>query len=150
MKDLFDKSEMDEMIARINQLTPTTERKWGTMTPAQMFAHCSVAYEMVYEDKHPRPNAFVRFMLKMFVKSQVVGTKPYPQNGRTGPQFIIKDDKDFEAEKSRLVAFMEKTQSLGTSHFDGKESHSMGKLTATEWNNSFSKHLDHHLSQFGV
>ena len=33
---------------------------------------------------------------------------------------------------------------------DGRESLSFGPLTAVEWNGLFSKHLDHHLQQFGV
>ena len=41
-----------------------------------------------------------------------------------------------------------KTQQLGENYFEGKESNSFGKLTASEWNNMFYKHLDHHLSQF--
>jgi hypothetical protein len=45
---------------------------------------------------------------------------------------------------------MNKTQNLGENHFDGKESHSFGKLLKGEWNNLFYKHLDHHLRQFGV
>ena len=43
-----------------------------------------------------------------------------------------------------------KTQELGEQYFDGKESHSFGNLTSNEWNNLFYKHLEHHLTQFGV
>ena len=43
-----------------------------------------------------------------------------------------------------------KTQQLGETSIDGKESHSFGVLTAQEWSTMFIKHLDHHLSQFGV
>jgi len=150
MKNLFDSKDVTETIDRINQLTPTTKGEWGKMTVDQMLAHCNVSYEMAYEDKHPRPNAFVRFMLKMFVKNAVVGPKPYPKNGKTAPQFIMKGDKDFEAEKQRLIDYLHKTQALGAAHFEGRESHSFGALTAKEWNVSFSKHLDHHLMQFGV
>jgi hypothetical protein len=45
---------------------------------------------------------------------------------------------------------LEKTKSLGEVHFEQKESHSFGKLTAEEWSNSFYYHLDHHLTQFGA
>ncbi|MFM7017104.1 MAG: hypothetical protein ACKOX3_12335, partial [Bacteroidota bacterium] len=71
-------------------------------------------------------------------------------NSRTGPQFIIADERVFENEKSRLINHLQKTQQLGEKHFDGMESISFGKLNKTEWNNMFYKHLDHHLSQFGV
>ncbi|WP_306354160.1 hypothetical protein [Flavobacterium sp. '19STA2R22 D10 B1'] len=59
-------------------------------------------------------------------------------------------DKDFELEKNRLINYIQKSQQLGENYFDGKDSHSFGKLTKTEWNNMFYKHLNHHLSQFGV
>lgn len=150
MKNLFNKQDVDEMIDRINQLTPETQPQWGKMNVAQMLAHCNVAYEMVYTDKHPRPNAFTRFMLKLFVKNAVVGPKPYPKNGRTAPQFVIADERDFETEKNRLIDHLNKTNDLGEAHFDGKVSHSFGKMNKDEWNVSFSKHLDHHLTQFGV
>lgn len=120
------------------------------MTVAQMLAHCNVSYEMVYENKHPRPNALFRFILKKLVKPRVVGETPYPRNSRTAPQFIMKEDKDFNQEKKRLVDYIIKTQQLGETHFDGKESLSLGPLSKTEWNNMFYKHLDHHLTQFGV
>ena len=120
------------------------------MTVAQMLAHCNITYEMVYEDKHHRPNAIVKFILKKLVKNKVVNDVPYQQNSRTAPQFIMKEEKDFAVEKKRLVEHINKTQSLGAAHFDGKESLSFGALSTAEWNNMFYKHLDHHLKQFGV
>lgn len=150
MKNIFTKEITLEVIDRINKLTPETQANWGKMSVSQMLAHCCVIYEMSYTDKHPKPNAFVKMLLKLFVKKGVVSEKPYPKNGKTAPQFIISDAREFEVEKKRLVDFINKTQELGEQHFDGKESHSFGKLTATEWNNSFYKHLEHHLTQFGV
>jgi hypothetical protein len=150
LPNIFTKPVSDAIIQRINKLTAQTPQQWGKMSVSQMLAHCAVTYEMVYEDKHPKPNAFVKFILKMMVKGKVVSETPYEQNGRTAPQFIVTEDKNFDAEKSRLIQFIQKTQQLGENAFDNKESHSFGVLTKTEWNNMFYKHLDHHLSQFGV
>ena len=86
----------------------------------------------------------------MFVKNAVVTEKPYKKSSQTAPAFLIKDDKNFEAEKKRLIDYITRTQQLGESHFDNKESHSFGRLTKNEWNNMLYKHLDHHLHQFGV
>lgn len=69
---------------------------------------------------------------------------------RTAPAFLIKGNKNFDAEKARLIDYLVKTEKLGSIYFDGKESHSFGPLNKTEWNNLFSKHLQHHLTQFGV
>jgi len=151
LPNIFTKQITDEMIARINTLTPESERQWGKMDVAKMLAHCNVAYETIYEpDKHPKPNFLIGMVLKTIVKSKVTSDKPQKKNGPTGPQFIIKSDRDFDTEKARLITFLEKTQQLGEAEFDGKISHSFGKLTKTEWSNMLYKHLDHHLSQFGV
>ena len=150
MKNVFTQQDSSELIHRIENLRPDSKQVWGKMNVAQMLAHCNVTYEMVYEDKHPRPNAFMKFTLRLLVKNYVVNEKPYKQNAHTAKQFMVADAKDFEAEKSRLINFIQKTQLLGQAHFEGKESHSFGPLTGREWNNMFYKHLNHHLNQFGV
>lgn len=150
MKDMFDAAVTEEQIRRIEALTPGTRPLWGKMNAAQMLAHVNVSYEMVYEDKHKRPGPLLRMLLRAFVKHGVVSEKPYPKGAMTAPAFKIADERDFDAERRRLVAYLRRTQELGGGHFDGKESHSFGPLTRTEWNNLFYKHLDHHLTQFGV
>ena len=92
----------------------------------------------------------MKFILKLLVKNTVVSEKPYKKNTKTAPAFLIKYERNFDTEKLRLINYILKTQQLGENHFEGKESHSFGVLTKTEWNNMFYKHLDHHLSQFGV
>jgi hypothetical protein len=150
MKNAFNQDDVTEFIVRINRLTVDTNPKWGKMNVEQMLAHCNVTYEMVYDNIHPKPNAFKRFMLKLIVKNIVVNDKPYKSNSQTAPEFIIKDTRKFELEKQRLIDYLLKTQQLGAKYFDGKESLSFGVLNQQEWNNMFVKHLDHHLSQFGV
>lgn len=148
--DIFNKEVSEQVIARLSSLSAQSQPKWGKMNVAQMLAHCSVTYEMVYTDKHAKPNGFMRWMLKTFVKKVVVGDKPYKHNSRTAPQFLITDEREFEAERSRLIDFIRKTQALGRKEFEGKESNSFGNCTANEWNSMFYKHLDHHLQQFGA
>lgn len=150
LPNIFSKEISEQVIDRINCLNVTSQGNWGRMNVAQMLAHCNVTYEMMYENNHPKPNAFLKFILKMLVKNKVVTETPYPKNGKTAPAFIITDSKDFEKEKIRLINYITKTQELGESHFDNKESHSFGTLSKSEWNNMFYKHLNHHLNQFGV
>ena len=150
MKNVFDKTVTDELIGRINKLTTDSKPLWGKMSVDQMLAHCNVTYEFEYEDKHPKPKGFKKWIIKLLAKNLVVGEKPYKKNSRTAPEFIMVDKKNFETERDRLISYLKKTQELGEDHFDGKDSHSFGPLTKTEWSNMFYKHLDHHLNQFGV
>lgn len=150
MKNIFDKHTTEEVVNRINKLTPETKANWGVMRVDQMLAHCNITYELVYDTKHAKPKGFKKFLLTSFVKGLVVNDKPYKKSSRTAPEFLITDNRNFEAEKKRLIDHLHKTQQLGEAHFDGKESHSFGNLNKGEWNNMFYKHLDHHLTQFGV
>ena len=150
LANMFTSQVSDQVIQRINKLTPETKGLWGKMSVAQTLAHNNVPYEMVYEDKHPVPNAFMKWMLRKLVKNGVVNEVPYPRNSRTAPAFIIKGERNFEEEKTRLIDYIRKTQQLGEDYFHNKVSHSFGALSKTEWNNMFYKHIDHHLTQFGV
>ena len=150
MNNLFDKSDTEKLIERINGLTPASQNLWGKMNVSQMLAHCNVAYEYLYDNKYKKPGFLKGLLLKWFIKPIVVGDKPYAKNSRTSPEFLITDQKEFENEKTRLIGFINKTRDHGASYFDGKDSISFGKLTSEEWNNMFYKHLNHHLSQFGL
>lgn len=150
LPNIFTQQVAGDVIGRINKLTVTSNPQWGKMNVAQMLAHCNVTYEMVYDTKHPAPGGFAKLMLKLFVKNLVVNEAPYKKNSRTAPAFLVASSKDFEIEKGRLINYIKKTQQLGEKEFDNKASLSFGPLSTTEWNNMFYKHLNHHLSQFGV
>lgn len=150
LPNIFTEAVSNNVIQRINQLTPQSTPNWGKMNVAQMLAHCNVTYELVYENKHPAPNFFAKLLMKAFVKKLVTNEVPYKHNGPTGKDFLITDSRNFEPEKQRLTDYIRKTQQLGEAHFDQLPSHSFGVLNKNEWNNMFYKHLDHHLTQFGV
>lgn len=150
MKNIFAEETSQDLVSRINNLTPETTPQWGIMTVDQMLAHVNVAYDMSFTDMYPKPNFLMKWVLKKWVKDGVVNETPYPKNSKTAPQFIIKDRRDFEGEKKKLVDYIWKVQKMGKNAFEGREAHSFGAMTAQEWNNMFYKHLDHHLTQFGV
>jgi hypothetical protein len=151
MKNIFEHGGSTHFIKRINALTEDSFPKWGLMSVDKMLAHCNVTYELIYEsEKHKKPNFLAKWIMKSFVKRIVVNETPYKHNTQTAAMFVISDDKIFEEERKRIIGFIQKTQQLGAGAFEGKESFNFGRLTAREWNNMMAKHLDHHLTQFGV
>ena len=151
--DLFAKKECEKALARIENLTRETQPEWGVMNAAQMLAHLNVAYEFVYDPgKHKRPTGLKKFFLKHLLKPFVVGPKAYKQNAKTAPEFKVASESnaEFDTEKTKLIDFIEQVQRDGVFKFLSVESHSFGLLTEQEWNTLFSKHLEHHLVQFGV
>ncbi len=154
MDSLFEPDGAETLVSRIESLTPTSQARWGSMDVAQMLAHCCVPFDQVYEpgyqQAHPRPPRVVRAILRLVAKPIVVGAKPYRRNMRTPPAFVVSDARDFEREQARLVAYVRRVSRDGAAAFQGRESHSFGALTAPEWSALFTKHTDHHLTQFGV
>ena len=150
LPNIFTASVSNEIISRINNLSNATPAQWGKMNVTQMLAHCNVTFEFAYEEKHKKPNFFMAFILKNLVKGGLVNEKPNKKNASTAPEFIIKDDRNFDEEKNRLIQYINRTVQLGQNHFEGRTSMIFGEMTSTEWNNLFYKHLDHHLTQFGV
>lgn len=151
MKDIFKSEVTNEVIDRINKLNPDQTPNWGKMSADQMLAHCNVTYGFVFEpEKFKKPGMIKKFILKTFVKKYVVNEKPYKTNSPTAPDFIIKNSRDFEKEKSLLIQNIQKVQKLDREYFEGKDNFSFGIMSADEWNVLFYKHVDHHLRQFGV
>ena len=150
LPNIFTTSVSNDVVSRINQLSNTTPAQWGKMNVTQMLAHNNVTFEFAYEEKHKKPNFFMAFILKNLVKKGLTNEVPYKKNSSTAPEFIIGDDRNFDVEKSRLIEYINKTVQLGENHFDGRVSMIFGPMTTTEWNNLFYKHIDHHLTQFGV
>jgi hypothetical protein len=148
--NIFKQETIDTLFSRIENLSPQTQPIWGSMDVAKMLAHVNITYDLNEGRVKSKTPFIMKLILKAFVKPTVVNEEPYKQNSRTAPVFLITSDKDFETEKTKLIANLKEVQAKGEAYFEGKESNSFGKLTTKEWNNLFYKHLDHHFNQFGV
>jgi uncharacterized protein DUF1569 len=149
MQNLYDASDREALMRRVSALQQTNARQWGKMNAAQMLAHCAAALEVACGDPI-RKQAFIGRVLAPFVKSTVLGEKPFSRNGPTDPAFKIVDDRDFSAERQRLTDLVERFASRGPSGADGLVHSFFGRLRADEWSRLMYKHLDHHLRQFGA
>jgi len=147
VKNLFDPSVKQEIIERINKLTPQTQRQWGKMNVSQMLAHVQMPIRIAFGTHQPKGSFLLRLIGPLF-KSKLWDENPYKRSLPTDPTFImINSEKEFESERSALLELIDKfsEESLVS------EKHPVfGKLTKDNWSKATWKHLDHHLKQFGV
>lgn len=149
MKNLFDQPAYDEILQRLQKLTPQSQRLWGKMTVAQMLAHCKVAFSVPLSEKK-MPRMFLGLLLGWTIKSKLYNESPWKKNLPTAPNFIIRDERDFEIEKAALIDLINQFHKGGPGNV-GKFPHPMfGRFNPEQWGKSMYKHLDHHLQQFGV
>lgn len=149
MHSLFDPDDRQSMLARLERFRPGGARQWGRMSDAQMLAHCSIALEVGTGDK-PRRQKLIGKLFGPFVKSSLLGEKPFSRNSPTDPSFIVTEEKAFEAEKQRLTGLVVRFCEFGPEKASAQVHSFLGRLRGEEWGVMMYKHLDHHLRQFGA
>ncbi|MGC1463096.1 MAG: DUF1569 domain-containing protein [Terracidiphilus sp.] len=151
MKNLYEVSTTDELKARLAQLQPESQRQWGTMTVAQAVAHCADAMAWAVGETIPAPASFVQRLAGRILKPLVLGgDTPFRRNSPTSPDLIIRNDRNLEAERSRLCQMIDRFAAAGPGGCTTHPHSFFGKMNPTEWATLMYKHLDHHLRQFGV
>jgi hypothetical protein len=150
LPNIYTQTVAETLIGRIQKLTAKTVPSWGKMDVAQMLAHCNIVYEMAFDGTHKKSNPILRFILKNLVKGGVVNETPFKKNSSTPPQLKITSEKEFTKEQSRMLAYVKKSVEKGADYFEGLDHPAFGEMNKEEWNNLIYKHLNHHLTQFGV
>ena len=149
MKNLFDKPTYNEIVERMNNLTPQTAGQWGKMNVSQMLAHCKEAFKVPLSEKK-MPRMLLGRLIGWMVKPKLYNEDPWKKNLPTAPNFIIKDQRDFTKEKEALMDLINKFYSGGPDKAGNFPHPMFGSFTKEQWGKSMYKHLDHHLQQFGV
>jgi hypothetical protein len=150
MKSLFEAESKDEILNRINKLNDTSSAQWGTMNVAQMLKHCQGPIEVAMGKKELDTNiGFMKKMVFKLFKSSLYNDKLWKPGIPTAPEYVVKNDHDFNTEKANLETTINEFSAL-ENKTDWTDHVFFGKLTAEQWGKSQYKHLDHHLRQFGV
>jgi hypothetical protein len=146
MPMLHDAVVRSALEARLNSLRPNADRKWGSMSIGQMLWHvnqflgASLGETSLPVQKAPIPAPILRFFLLYM---------PWPKSAPTNAGAVAKEQHDFEAERARCRALMER---FVTRPLDGDwpVDASFGRVTGKFASRLQAKHLDHHLRQFGA
>jgi hypothetical protein len=150
MKHLFEPSRVQEVKQRIARLTPESRREWGSMSVAQMMAHCSIAFETASGEARP-PRVLIGRILGAMIKPLALrNDDPMRRNSPTAPIFIMKDEPDFEAARMRLLERIDQFAADGAAGCTSHPHTFFGLLRPDEWAILMYKHVDHHLRQFGA
>lgn len=149
MKNLFEKETADEVISRIDQLRPASQRQWGKMNVAQMMAHCSAALDMAAGRLNP-PRMLIGRILGPLVRPIFTNEKPFSKNNPTEKRLIVVDQRDFAQEREQLKQKIQHFHEGGEAGCTRHPHAFFGPLSPQAWSRGMYKHMDHHLRQFGV
>ena len=76
MKSLFRREDIEELISRIDQLEPRSQRLWGKMDVTQVMAPCSGALDMASGRLNP-PRTLIGRLMGPFVRPIYTNEKPF-------------------------------------------------------------------------
>lgn len=147
MKSAHTIETKQEILDRIEKLSSETKGLWGKMSVDQMLGHIASQLQFALGGIKAKPIA-PRFILPIFKYVGGFWLK-WPKGSPTAPQMIIHNPKGFEVEKLNFLKTFEE--------FTTKDANSnwpihplFGRMTKEEWGMMAYKHIDHHLTQFGV
>lgn len=136
-----------EILRRLKTLRPDAERRWGKMSVTQMLWHVNEAMEgalgriQAEPMKLPLPRPLLKF---------VVLNAPWGKGAPTLKRWIPQAESyDFAFEHDRCCRLVEEITSkpIGDAWPD---SPTLGRMSGKDVSRLQAKHLNHHLTQFGV
>lgn len=147
----FIEPTLETILVHIENLTPETEARWGSMSAQRMVEHLSDSLKMavgqlvfpleVPEDRIPRMKEFL------------LSDKPMAKNSEV--PFAKKDQELRCADLELAIDELAESWVEFEEYFSEDEQRSTlhpyyGNLNFDEWNRLHAKHFTHHLQQFGL
>jgi hypothetical protein len=146
MPTLHDKDYRVEIQKRLGGLRPDSQGRWGKMSVGQMLWHVNEALEAALGkislpmEKSPLPRPIMKF---------IVIHLPWPKGAPTLPSWVATGHHDFEAERERCLRLIDE---LAARRLESNwpPSPVLGAMSGRDVTRLHAKHLNHHLTQFGV
>jgi hypothetical protein len=144
---LWNESDRNEIIARVNRLKPDMHPLWGKMNPTQMLTHLTDWMKMATGELAvaPRRN-FLRYPV---VKHLIIYVVPFPKEVPTAPELIARKAEGFDAERDAFSGYVRAFDQM-KSKGEWPLHPAFHSISTNSWGVLGYRHTDHHLRQFGV
>ena len=149
MESLYDPQGNQNILDRIDSLSPITLSQWGKMTVSQMLLHCQKPIDVAYGTLHIAPH-WKSYFFGASRRKKLSDPKLFHKDQSTIKEFIIKHEPKFDEAKQGLKERISVFAKDGRDAIKVTRHPLMGEMTPEEWNILQWKHLDYHLKQFGV
>ena len=149
MKSIFNNTDRNEIIGRIDTLSQHCKPGWGKMSVEQMVKHCILCEEYYMGKVAVKRSFFGRIIGKIAIKGILKpGNTMLRKNSQTPPIFLVAGPvDDLESHKNTWKALIEGYDSYPNQYF----SHwFFGKITKEQLGQFVYIHTNHHLTQFNV
>lgn len=147
-RTIFDTSELESLLHRLDRLTADARPQWGRMTAHRMICHLSDSLRVCLGEVPAQfrgghlANPVVRWLLAYVI--------PFPKaRAETAPEMLQTPPSDWHAD---LAAAREQLRLAAERGPDGTWARhpAFGDVSGKLYGVFVRKHFDHHLRQFGV
>ncbi len=146
---LFENEKRQQILGRIGRLSASANGRWGKMTAPEAICHMADGLLIAFGEKPVtfKPSLLSTWLGRWFV---IYSPIPWPKGKiqATREFFETRPSPDFEKNRTLLVNLVQRfekgpNQKWGVSPF-------LGPLSPGDWATLNYRHIDHHLTQFGV
>ena len=148
MASLWEEPRRQELITRLDRLTPEASRRWGKFTCPAMLAHVNDALRIPLGEVTPAPK---KLPFRFFpLKQLIIYVLPFPKGAPTAPMLLARCETAVFAEEVQAFRKL-----LGRLAQRGDQSTwpahpAFGSMSHRDWGVLGYRHIDHHFTQFGV
>ena len=152
MKTLRNHQHVDEILSRLDLVTPASPRLWGKMSAHQMICHLNDAFKLytgviaAASPGFPYPSKLLKWgslwVPLRWPKGFRTPRELDQQHGGTRP---VEFERDVTELRSLVTRFSQIPESF---HWPAHPY--LGRMSVREWMRLGYLHTDHHLRQFGV
>ena len=152
-QNIFDPSVKEDILGRINKLTPASGPIWGKLSSSQMIRHLAEACKLGINEVYvpDQSNLVTRSLVKWLFLRNVKPPGREKGNIKTFPEIDIVAlgiiVNDIQQEKENYQAVLDRltnTKELNKKH------PLFGKMSRDDWGYLTYAHADYHLTQFNV
>jgi len=146
-RSLSDTKARQDLLDRLERLTPEARPLWGKMTAPQMLAHLVDWMLMIRGDLRTVPiKTYVRYPpMKQFA----IYWMPWPKGVPTARELLPGRPVNWGPERELLRQYMQSYPEL-ESRASWPEHPAFGNMTTRAWGVLGYRHTDHHFRQFGI
>jgi hypothetical protein len=145
-KSLSNAIDRQELLDRLERLSPESARVWGTMTAHQMLAHLADWMLMAKGELETAP--IKRVLRYPPLKQLAIYWLPFPRNVSTAPELKSRKPSAWNVERDAVRAHVQSFENLDLEPWP--EHPVFGKMSGRAWCVFAYRHMDHHLRQFGI
>jgi hypothetical protein len=147
MRTIWNEASRRDIMARLSRLAPDAPARWGRMNAPQAVAHLADALRMALGELPCAPKHLpIRYPP---LKQLIVYVLPFPKGVDTAPELIGRPPSSWGGEMTDILRLLERVAQRPPA--SGWPDHpSFGRLSRRAWGVLIYRHMDHHLSQFGV